>query len=208
MTPPQDVKSAVLRASLELIEEDGLMRLSMREVARRAGLSHQAPYHHFGDREGILAALAEQGFKRLYADMTASQAKESHPGRRLEAIGTAHVMFALKNPSLFKIMYRAELDFERHDAAQKQAQACTDLLDSAVADFARHRGLTHDPKFVIAAWCLSHGLSTLALEGVLDRYFGKDWRGTRANVAAVFQAFGALLRPQAQDAQRRSAPKG
>jgi AcrR family transcriptional regulator len=67
-----DLRERILDATVTLIEADGLAALSMREVARRAGVSHQAPYHHFTDRQAILAAIAEEGFKRLNAGLASA----------------------------------------------------------------------------------------------------------------------------------------
>ena len=72
MTEETNLRQKVLKASLALIEAGGLDRLSMREVARKAGVSHQAPYHHFGDREAILAALAGEGFAKLKQELRAA----------------------------------------------------------------------------------------------------------------------------------------
>ena len=69
MTEETNLRQKVLKASVALIGEGGLDRLSMREVARKAGVSHQAPYHHFGDREAILAALAGEGFAKLKQEL-------------------------------------------------------------------------------------------------------------------------------------------
>jgi AcrR family transcriptional regulator len=193
MKGPQDLRAAVLAASLELIEQEGLEALSMREVARRAGVSHQAPYHHFGDREGILVALAEEGFRRMTAEMAKALAKVEEPQERLLAAGTTYVLFALRNPAFFKVMFRSELaPIERHDAAQEQAQTCFGLLVSTVAEVARAQGRENDPSMLIAAWSMAHGLATLVLEGKLDKRFGKGWRPTPANVAAVMREFGGL----------------
>ena len=193
MNPPEDLRRVVLEASLDLIKKEGLEALSMREVARRAGVSHQAPYHHFGDREGILVALAEEGFRRLTAEVAKAIGGAADPLARLEAAGTAYVMFALRNPAFFKIMFRSELaPLERHKEAHERAETCFDLLVSAVADVAKAQGRPNDPALVIAAWSLAHGLATLALEGKLER-FGKTWRPTSANVAAVMRAFPGRL---------------
>jgi AcrR family transcriptional regulator len=77
MRNPTDLRQKVLDASLTLIEEGGLDRLSMREVARKAGVSHQAPYHYFDDREAILAALAGEGFSKLGQSLMRAAAQAS-----------------------------------------------------------------------------------------------------------------------------------
>src|SRR4051794_5864575 len=108
--PLSDPQQRIVQASVQLIEEAGVGALSMREVARRAGLSHQAPYHHFDDREAILGAIAQQGF-RMMSDAF-ERALEAHepslPGRIAAAFQT-YVEFALQNPAHFRVMFRPEL---------------------------------------------------------------------------------------------------
>src|SRR5438128_419394 len=97
-----ELREQILDASVRLIEAEGLAALSMREVARRAGVSHQAPYHHFADKEAILAAIAEEGFRRLNAAMEeASRSKPADAASRLIAGGRAYVRFAATNPAHF-----------------------------------------------------------------------------------------------------------
>src|ERR1700754_1736639 len=104
-----DVRAGILQASLALMNEGGLGALSMREVARRAGVSHQAPYHYFADREAILAELAGDGFDKLH-DYMVSALGHARPNRgsRAKALGEAYVRFALNHPELFKLMFRCE----------------------------------------------------------------------------------------------------
>ena len=94
-----DVRASILDASRALMNEGGLGALSMREVARRAGVSHQAPYHYFADREAILAELAGDGFDQLY-DYMVSALGHARPNRgsRAKALGEAYVRFALNHP--------------------------------------------------------------------------------------------------------------
>ena len=96
-----DLRRALLEASLALIDESGIGALSLREAARKAGVSHNAPYHHFKDRGSLLAALAEEGFAQLAADMTAARAAAPDARTRLEACGQAYVRFALNSPARF-----------------------------------------------------------------------------------------------------------
>src|SRR5262249_11743683 len=126
----QDLRQRVLSASLALIGEGGLDRLSMREVARKAGVSHQAPYHHFGDREAILAALAAEGFRKLLGEMErAAKSAGSDPAKAVEAMGRAYVNFALKNPAYFQVMFRADaVPLEKHAEARKLESAAFDRL--------------------------------------------------------------------------------
>jgi len=189
-----DLRRTVLDASLELIEAEGLGALSMREVARRAGVSHQAPYHHFGDREGILAALAAHGFTLFHNDMQKAIAGKRSDAKRIEAVGNAYVEFALANPGYFKIMFRSELvDMDRFDDVRKPAEEAFALVMSVIAPVARARGAKDPLVLSVTAWSVAHGLATLLLEGKLGHRFGKGRAGQRAGAAAVLKAFSELL---------------
>src|SRR5262245_24205460 len=107
--PPENLRRTLLDASLELIAAEGLEGFSMREVARRAGVSHQAPYHHFADREAIMAAIVAEGFQRLRDDSLGALTGLTDVRARFTAIGRAYLNFALNNPAHFKLMFRSEL---------------------------------------------------------------------------------------------------
>src|ERR1700739_893975 len=104
-----DLRQKVLQASLALIEEGGLDRLSMRELARKSGVSHQAPYYYFGDREAILAAIAGEGFSKLAQSCRRTIARAgSEPAKALEGIGRAYVGVSLRHPAFFRALLRAD----------------------------------------------------------------------------------------------------
>ncbi|HEX5737928.1 MAG TPA: TetR/AcrR family transcriptional regulator, partial [Hydrogenophaga sp.] len=117
-----DLRQRILDASERLLETEGLAALSMREVARRSGVTHQAPYHHFTDRETILAELVAQGFDEL-ARRLARANQRSGSGDRHAALvesGQAYVGFAIDRPGIFRIMFRPEIcDLSRFPAAQE-----------------------------------------------------------------------------------------
>src|SRR5437016_3468378 len=93
-----DLRTALLEASLALIRQEGPHGFTLREVARRAGVSHTAPYRHFRDKDDLLAAIAENGFKRLTGMMRATLSNRRDPLRRLQNVGLAYVAFALDQP--------------------------------------------------------------------------------------------------------------
>jgi AcrR family transcriptional regulator len=189
-----DLRRTVLDASLELIEQEGLGALSMREVARRAGVSHQAPYHHFGDREGILAALAADGFAQLHNDMQRAIAGTKSPSKRIEAVGNTYIEFAVRNPGYFKIMFRSELvEMDRFDELRERAEATFALLMSVIAPAARSHGAKDPLLLSVTAWSVAHGLATLLLEGKLGRRFGKSRSAQRAGAVAALKTFCELL---------------
>ena len=139
-----DLRAAVLAAAWKMIEKEGLEGLSVREAARRAGVSHNAPYRHFADREALLAALVAQGFGDL------EKAMENRSGREL---GEAYVAFALASPQRFRLMFSG-------------ARASAGLQARFAASFA-HLGAGAGAAGA-AAWALVHGLASLILEGHLQ----------------------------------------
>lgn len=170
-----DVRSSILEASLALMNEGGLGALSMREVARRAGVSHQAPYHYFADREAILAELAGDGFNRLYDYMVSAiglaRPKMSDKNR---AMGEAYIRFALNNPEVFRLMFRVEMcDLSRYPEAKENADKCFQLVATTLGVTLTGDKSSPDLAPVIASWSMAHGLATLMLEGKLGEAFGE-----------------------------------
>jgi AcrR family transcriptional regulator len=167
-----DLRPALLKASLALIDESGIGALSLRQVARKAGVSHNAPYHHFKDRGSLLAALAEDGFAALAQEMAAARAAAPDARARLEACGLAYIRFALKSPARFKLMFRPELTGPDAEAAVAQSSTpALDTLTGAIVE-AQAAGLAPagDPKpLVLTCWAAVHGVASLWLDGPLAR---------------------------------------
>ncbi len=113
MTPDRyhhgDLPNALRRAAADVIAEDGLGRFSLREVARRAGVSHTAPAHHFGDVRGLLTALATEGFEHLREGAAAAVAAQDDPADRLTAMGEAYVSLATEHPAHCQVMFRTDV---------------------------------------------------------------------------------------------------
>ena len=171
MRNPTDLRQKVLDASLALIEEGGLDRLSMREVARKAGVSHQAPYHYFGDREAILAALAGEGFSKLGQSLERAAAQAgSEPVPAVEAMGRAYVEFALRNPAYFQAMFRADaVPLDRYPDARKREDAAFGKLVEGIGQAFVKQPTEVKQAIAVACWAMVHGLATLILEGSLAR---------------------------------------
>jgi AcrR family transcriptional regulator len=103
-----DLREALIRAAVELLEEKGLTSFTLRECARRAGVSHAAPAHHFATAADLLAEIAARGFERFVAALgQAAEAAGTLPEARLAAMGQAYVAFALANPAVYGLMFRA-----------------------------------------------------------------------------------------------------
>jgi AcrR family transcriptional regulator len=162
---------ALLEAAAKLVAEDGVAKLSLREVARRAGVSHGAPAHHFTDKAGLLTALAAQGYELFTEALSnARDTAGEHPLERLSATGQAYVLFAAKHRAHFEIMFRPEL-LHADDPALRAAQdAAYAVLGGAIAA-AQAAGFFSDSDAEVAAirsWSQAHGLAELWLNGNLQ----------------------------------------
>lgn len=161
-----DVRRAVLDGALAIIESAGADSLSMREVARRAGVSHQAPYHYFGDRAGIFAAISEEGFNRFADEFEAAVAGSNDP---LATCLNTYVRFALTHSGHYRVMFRSDIcGISTHESARAAAdRAFLALLDLA-AKVDPDRGADADALTLpIALWSSAHGLATLLIDGPL-----------------------------------------
>jgi AcrR family transcriptional regulator len=165
-----DLASALLDAGEVELAEKGVEGFSLRGVAKRAGVSHAAPAHHFGDVEGLLTALATRGFERFVARQQAfCERARRDPVSQLEASGVGYVAFALENPALFRLMFGSQRPDFDSDVLGRAAQAAFDALVRRVADVT---GNPHPPAKDRAAltdvgtvWALVHGLADLMIGG-------------------------------------------
>jgi AcrR family transcriptional regulator len=195
MRKPTDLRQNVLQASLALIEEGGLDRLSMREVARKAGVSHQAPYHYFGDREAILAALAGEGFSRLGQLLARAAADAGEPGDAVVAMGKAYVDFAIRHPPYFQVMFRADaVPLDRYPEARKQENEAFGKLVEEIDKAFTGQAPEERRKIAVAVWAMVHGLATLILEGSLARKVGVPKLRQKQLAHEVIATFAGLLK--------------
>jgi AcrR family transcriptional regulator len=171
-----DLRRALLDAALELVKEHGPSGITLREAARRAGVTHAAPYRHFADKGALLAALAEEGFMRLRAETVATVAG-SEGIVRLELIGVSYIRFARNNPSQFRVMFGAELGDKRQYVSLVQAdQAVFDLLTEAIR---RAQELAELPpgnpaRMGLVSWSMLHGVASLIVDGQMERAGVRD----------------------------------
>lgn len=168
------LREALLKAALRLLEEQGASALSLREVARRAGVSHAAPAHHFGDKAGLLTALATEGFELFKAALRAGSARGgADPNLRFGYQGWAYVLFAAEHRAQFELMFRPELLRQGDpELARASGEAYGVLLDGIRAT--RTPAVSDEQLAVLAtsAWAQAHGLATLWLGGNLAHYAG------------------------------------
>ena len=157
-----NLRHALLRAAAQTLEKEGVAALSLRDAARRAGVSHNAPYRHFADRDALLAALATEGFAML------GEAMRGHAGKQM---GEAYVSFALAHPQRFRLMFGGVVPMAKDAELQEAAAATYRALVEAFKDLPR-------PELAAAAaWSLVHGLANLLLDGHLAAISAADVLG-------------------------------
>jgi AcrR family transcriptional regulator len=157
-----DLRAAVLAAAAEVIARDGVDQLSLRSIAVELGVSHTAPRHHFGSREGVFTALACEGYELL-----ADALEDAAAGGDFAAVGVAYVLFAVNHPGHFAVMFRPELVDGANAELQRAQQRTAAQLDAGARTLGGEsaKGIALAS---IAAWSLVHGMATLKLSGALD----------------------------------------
>jgi AcrR family transcriptional regulator len=196
-----DLRRALIDAALTMVIEEGTWNFTLREVARRAGVSHAAPYNHFEDKAALLAEVAALGFHSLTGAMEAAARGQSRSARQAFAgIGAAYVRFGVEHPAHYRLMFGAELaDKARYPVLQEASDAAfgvlTGVLERAQASGQVRRNPVLDQ--ALAAWSLVHGLTTLLIDqrtDFLGASIGKAEQHARRAVMALFE--GLRAKPQ------------
>lgn len=168
--PRRDTRAELARVAGDLLEERGIDAVTLRAVGERAGVSRTAPYRHFADKEGLLAAVAAADFVRLGAVMAAAGRGALDPLARVEAMGTAYVRFGLEEPARYRLLFGQELRSREHPDLQEAALARTfGPFAAAVADAQAAGALPGDDSAALTAalWAAAHGAIELTLAGHL-----------------------------------------
>jgi AcrR family transcriptional regulator len=158
------LRATLLQAAIQLIAEVGPAGFTLREVARRAGVSHNAPYRHFPDREDLLAAVAAQGFRELNEAMLEAVRHQRSSVGRLKRAGLAYVEFALRRPEHFAVMFDAAVsNHKTPDSAEAAEQAFGTLVSLVKSCQDEGRLPSGDlRRFALLAWSMVHGVAKLA----------------------------------------------
>jgi AcrR family transcriptional regulator len=177
-----NLREALLNAALRLISEVGPMAFTLREVARRAGVSHNAPYRHFRDRDELMAAVSTQGYAELTRAMLDAVKQESGALTRLKLAGLAYVKFALRRPEHFTVMFDApasklseklcfnpsKMKSKYPEAAEAAEESFRTLLSFVAA--CQNEGVLppgDTKEMALLAWSMVHGVAKLAITGRL-----------------------------------------
>jgi len=183
-----DLRRALIGAARQLLEEVGADDLSLRAVAREAGVSPAAPYHHFKDKGDLLAAVAEQGFEMLAEDISLAVAASTPGSERMVSIGSAYVMFAHHNRALYRIMAGSARTRDR-----PAGEAETRVAEMILAGVATTRpGVPEDDLALACAgvWATMHGLADMMTFKVMEP-FKIQFDSEQAFVRAVLTRLGA-----------------
>jgi AcrR family transcriptional regulator len=200
------LRAALLEAALSLVAERHLADLSLREVARRAGVTYAAPYHHFADKAALLAAVACQGFERLVSDLERVTTRRLSLESELIGMANAYVAFAVAHPSHYRVMFLPDIK-ESTEANALHAvadRAFGMLLERVVRARAGESARAH---LILATtvWAALHGLSLLAIDGTLRNKFPTPEKMMRSAcgeiVGIVTRRFAAGSRPSSAAAR-------
>jgi AcrR family transcriptional regulator len=197
-----DMRQLILDTSEHLLQSEGLDALSMREVARRAGVTHQAPYHYFADRASIVAELVSMGFADLAQRLAIANNKaadESKPDMHalMRTSGMAYIGFAIDRPALFSIMFRPEqCDLSQYpmsiEAGGKAYAELGRMVSLVYAHSKAHSGKLKQQASIdalaITYWAQVHGLSCLIVDGPLGME-NKSTKGRREFAAQCLEGF-------------------
>ncbi len=158
------LRETLLQAAIQLIAEVGPAGFTLREVARRAGVSHNAPYRHFPDRKDLLAAVAGQGFRELDEAMLEAVRHQRSSVGRLKRAGLAYVKFALRRPEHFTVMFDAAVSNHKTPVSAEAAEHAFGTLVSLVKSCQDEGRLPSGDlrQFALLAWSMVHGIAKLA----------------------------------------------
>src|ERR1700722_19115559 len=158
-----NLRPALVRAAMELLEEGGETALSLRAVARRAGVPPAAPYRHYADRDALVSAVAAVGYGELAERLAAAHPAPSTP-EQLARVGVAYVEFSLEQPALFRLMFGEPCDRDNEERVAATAAVSLYLQEIVARCFPQA-----DPEALAPAiWALVHGLAFLHLDGRFD----------------------------------------
>lgn len=180
-----DLRTALIQAGLAILAEEGAQALTLRAAARRAGVSHNAPYRHFADKEALLAAIAEEGFDELANRLEEARAR-SRPSAQaqLEETGWTYVWFALTHPGHLHVMFGSLIsDPQTYPGLRSAgARAFTVLVEILQAGQAKGAVIAGNPRqLAFGAWAMVHGLALL----LIDRQVPRDMRTAESQEALV-----------------------
>jgi AcrR family transcriptional regulator len=181
-----DLRRALIDAALSLVADGSVADLSLREVARRAGVTYAAPYHHFADKSALLAAVAGQGFEQLVAELERAAARRTTLESELLAMAEAYVAFAMTHPAHYRVMFLPDVK-QSPDADELRAVADRSfgMLQQRVARGRAGESERAHQVLATTVWAALHGLSLLAIDGILQNKFPEPEKMRRSACLSI-----------------------
>ena len=188
-----DLRRALIDGAVETIARRGIGALNLRQLAARVRVTSGAPYHHFANREDLLAAIADDGFRRLEAELVAAGERAADAGARLEALGETYVQFAIDHPGHFRVMFHG--DAMASGPTEAGLRSFELLRQAVIACQEANAAPAGDPApLVLTAWSAVHGLATLWVDGALP-FEGLDPNAMAPEIGRMIaRSFAALAR--------------
>ncbi|MFL5278958.1 MAG: TetR/AcrR family transcriptional regulator [Myxococcales bacterium] len=194
-----DLRRALIETALTIVTEEGAWNFTLREVARRAGVSHAAPYNHFADKTALLAEVAALGFRALSPEMETAAHRPRSSRQAFVGIAAAYVRFGVEHPAHYRLMFGPEFaQKERYPVLEQASDATFAVLTSALERGQAAGDLRPGPVLdqALAAWALVHGLTTLLIDQRLS-FLGVSTdeaeRRARSAGAALFEGLRARV---------------
>lgn len=167
-----DLKNALIEAGIEILASEGVGGLSLRKVAKQAGVSHAAPYAHFTDKQALIAAISTEGFKQLYLQIKAvKETYRTNPEALLIETAWTYVQFALNEPDRFKLMFSSVLEKEKDysdyvEISQNNFRQLVEIVEICQQAEVLQRGASD--LIALRLWGTVHGFTSLLLEGQIS----------------------------------------
>jgi AcrR family transcriptional regulator len=186
------LREALVTSGRKLLEEKGFRGFTLRECARRAGVSHAAPAHHFDSINDLLAEIATRGFGELTAAMTAEARRAgADPAARLAGQGLGYMAFAAANPVLFRLMFNRETDDYETPALKAAAKASREMHFAAIEAAIPKASSEVKTRMSDFAWATVHGFITLVLDSQIGE--GESSRALKARSLAMLSAMAETV---------------
>jgi AcrR family transcriptional regulator len=167
-----DLKNALIKAGVEILAEEGIGGLSLRKVAKQAGVSHAAPYSHFSDKQALIAAISTEGFKQLYSQIeSVIEEHRGNPETLLIETAWAYVQFAQHAPDRFKLMFSSVLEKEKEYAEFVEISQENFSQLVKIIEICQQAGILKSGASDVVAvgiWSTVHGFTSLLLEGQIS----------------------------------------
>ncbi|MGB8213624.1 MAG: TetR/AcrR family transcriptional regulator [Anaerolineales bacterium] len=167
-----DLKNALIEAGAEILSKEGIGALSLRKVARRAGVSHAAPYAHFTDKQALIAAISTEGYRRLYEELLGVvQQYQADPLRQFVEVAWTYVAFARSAPALFKVTFSSVIEKEKDYPAFVEITTKNNLLLVELIQGWQAAGILKPgpaDALAVSVWSLVHGFASLLIENQIS----------------------------------------